>query len=258
MPLVDMHIQALESMKKYPKELHYKGNLELLNRPKVAIVGTRRPMPYSKQQTTQLVQALIKRGVVIVSGGAMGVDAIAHSAAGVENTIAVYASGIDIRYPAVNRELLQNIENQGLALSQFEPHFKATAWSFVVRNELVVALGDILIVSEADLNSGSLRSVEFALKMGKKIYVLPHRLEESKGTNKLLLDNEAEAIYNIEAFASQFGVAVENSIPKDDFFYFCQSFPTIEEAVSKFGDRVYEAEFDGIISIENGFVYLQN
>ncbi|MBN2824303.1 MAG: DNA-processing protein DprA, partial [Campylobacterales bacterium] len=94
--------------------------------------------------------------------------------------------------------------------------------------------------------------------MGKKIYVLPHRIGESKGTNKLLIDEEAHCIYSIEKFASQFGVAVDNPIPKDDFFYFCQSFPTIEEAVSRFGDRVYEAEFDGIITIENGMVYLQN
>jgi len=256
--IIDFHIKALNAMKKYPKELHYKGNLELLNRPKVAIVGTRKPISYSKQQTTKLVQALTKRGVVIVSGGAMGIDAIAHNAATPANTIAIYPCGIDIRYPSVNRELLKNIEEQGLSISQFDPSFKATSWSFVVRNELVVALGDILIVSQADLNSGSLRSVEFAQKMGKEIFVLPHRLEESKGTNKLLLDNEAKAIYNIEAFASQFGVAVESAIPKDDFFYFCQSFPTIEEAVSRFGERVYEAEFDGIISIENGMVYLEN
>jgi len=258
MALVDFHIDALEAMKKYPATLHYKGNLELLKAPKVAIVGTRRPIAYAKQQTTQLVQALTKRGVVIVSGGAMGIDAIAHAAATPQHTIAVYASGIDIRYPSINRELLANIEEQGLALSQFEPNFKAAGWSFVVRNELVVALGDILIVAQADLNSGSLWSVEYALAMGKKVYVLPHRLDESKGTNKLLHDAQAEAIYSIEAFASQFGVAAENSIPKDDFFYFCQSFPTVEEAVSKFGDRIYEAEFDGIITIENGMVYLAN
>ena len=258
MPLVDQHIEALDAMKKYPKELHYKGNLELLNRPKVAIVGTRRPMAYTKQQTTLLVQALVQRGVVIVSGGAMGVDAIAHSAAGANNTIAVYASGIDIRYPAVNRELLGAIEHEGLSLSQFAPNFKATSWSFVVRNELVVALGDILIVAQADLNSGSLRSVEYALKMGKEVYVLPHRIGESKGTNKLLVEGEAKSIYSIDKFASRFGVAVESGIEKDDFFYFCQSFPTVEEAVSRFGDRVYEAEFDGIITIENGMVYLQS
>ncbi|MEA2028997.1 MAG: DNA-processing protein DprA, partial [Campylobacterota bacterium] len=104
----------------------------------------------------------------------------------------------------------------------------------------------------------SLRSVEFAQKMGKEVYVLPHRIGESKGTNKLLVEGEAKSIYSIDKFASRFGVAVDSGIEKDEFFYFCQSFPTVEEAVSRFGDRVYEAEFDGIITIENGMVYLQS
>jgi DNA processing protein len=256
MPKVDIDIKELHNMKKYPKELSYKGNLELLNRPKVSIVGSRRPINYTKQQTTKIVKALINRGVVIVSGGAMGVDAIAHQSALAQNTISVYATGIDIKYPAVNRNLLQDIEDNGLSLSQFKDDFKATSWSFIVRNELVVALGDILIVTEADANSGSLKSVEYAIDMGKKIFVLPHRLGESIGTNKLISKGLAKPIYDIEDFASRYGVSVDNNIHKDDFFYFCQTFPTYEEAIDKFGDRVYEAEFNEIIYIKNGIIYL--
>ncbi len=127
----------------------------------------------------------------------------------------------------------------------------------MVRNELVVALGDMLIVTEADMGSGSLRSVAFAQKMGKKIYVLPHRLGESMGSNRLLLEGEAEPIYDAEHFASQFGEAVEESVPKDDFFYFCQRMPTLDETVKKFGERVYEAELEGTVTIHNGIVRLQ-
>ena len=256
MPKVDIDIKELHSMKKYPKEISYKGNLELLNRPKVSIVGTRRPISYTKQYTTQIVKALINRGVVIVSGGAMGVDAIAHQSALAQNTISVYATGIDIKYPAVNRNLLQDIEDNGLSLSQFKDDFRATSWSFVLRNELVVALGDILIVTEADANSGSLRSVEYAIEMGKKIFVLPHRIGDSIGTNELVAKGLAKVILNIEDFASRYGVSVDNNIPKDEFFYFCQTFPTYEEAMEKFGDRLYEAEFDEVIYVENGIVYL--
>ena len=162
---ITKNIPALESMKKYPEALFYKGNLALLQRPKVSIVGTRRPSSYTRKFTYMLAQALAKRGVCIVSGAAMGVDAIAHEGAGVENTIAVAANGLDIRYPVVNQKLIEAIENNGLMLSQFKDNFRATGWSFVVRNELVVALGDILIVTEADLGSGSMRSVEYALKM---------------------------------------------------------------------------------------------
>jgi len=88
----------------------------------------------------------------------------------------VLPCGINIKYPAINKNLLCDIEKQGLLLSQFKKDFKATPWSFVVRNELVVALGDVLIVAEAQLSSGSMRSVEFALKMNKDIFVLPHRV----------------------------------------------------------------------------------
>ena len=250
------HIQELDAMKKYPKELYAIGNQELLQRPKVSIVGTRRPSNYTKQFTYALAQALSKRGVAIVSGVAMGVDAIAHHAGKPENSIAVVANSLDIRYPAINRNLIKAIERHGLMLSQFPATFKATPWSFVVRNELVVALGDVLIVTEADENSGSMRSVEFALKMGKKIYVLPQRLDESRGTNRLLEKGLATAIYNIESFANSYGVEPSSDVLKDDFFYFCQTTPTLDSAIEKFEARVYEAELEGIIRIENGLVYL--
>ena len=162
---ISENIPALENMKKYPKELYGIGDINLLKRPKVSIVGTRRPSNYTKHFTYLLSQALSKRGVCLVSGAAMGVDAIVHNGAGAENTIAVVANSLDIRYPAINRLLIESIEKEGLMLSQFPKTFKATPWSFVVRNELVVALGDVLVVTEADENSGSMRSVEFALKM---------------------------------------------------------------------------------------------
>ena len=250
-------IEALESMKKYPKELYAVGNKSLLQRPKVSIVGTRRASPYTKHFTFGLAQALAKRGVVIVSGVAMGVDTVAHSGAMPQNTIAVVANGLDIRYPAINRNLIMDIEREGLLLSQFPASFRATPWSFVVRNELVVALGDILVVTEADESSGSMRSVEFALKMGKDIYVLPQRIDESRGTNRLLEEGLAKPIYNIEQFANIYGLAPTNdSIEKDDFFYFCQTIPTLDLAIEKFDSRVYEAELEGLIRIENGLVHL--
>lgn len=256
MKIIDFNITALESMKKYPTVLYAKGDLELLKRPKVSMVGTRRPSAYTKRFTYDLARALSDRGVCIVSGAAMGVDAIAHQGAKAQNTIAVMANSLDIRYPSVNRALIEEIEQEGLTLSQFDPTFKATAWSFVLRNEIVVALGDLLLVTEADIDSGSMRSVEYALKMNKKIFVLPHHLGESQGTNQLLRDGLAEPIYDIESFASQFGQAVYDDRVKDEFFYFCQNAPTLDEALIHFGDRIYEAELDGLITIENGLIRL--
>ena len=250
------HIPALDAMHKYPQDLFYKGDLSLLDRPKVSIVGSRQTSLYTQDFTYTLAQALAKRGVCVVSGAAMGVDAIAHSGAGVKNTIAVVANGLDIRYPALNKGLIEAIEKSGLVLSQFNDGFKATRWSFVARNELVVALGDMLIVTQADIDSGSMRSVEYALKMGKEIFVLAHRINESSGTNKLLAEGKAKAIYDIESFVSRFGQSADEEIEKDEFFYFCQTTPTFDESIERFGDRIYEAELEGIITIQNGIVRL--
>jgi DNA processing protein len=186
----------------------------------------------------------------------MCVDAIAHRGAGNDSTIAVLPCGIDLRYPAVNKSLLENIENSGLTISQFDPGFHATNWSFVVRNEVVVALGDVLIVTQADIDSGSIRSVEFALEMRKKIYVLPHRIGESEGTNRLLADGKAEAIYDIDTFVGKFGMVNSEIDKRDPFILFCATRPTYEEAVVKFGDRVFEAELNGRIVIKNGSIEL--
>ncbi|MFK5938142.1 MAG: DNA-processing protein DprA [Sulfurimonas sp.] len=256
MKKLDYLIKELSSMKKYPTELHVSGNEELLKRVKVSIVGARKTSKYARELTHRLASALSKVGVCVVSGGAMGVDAIAHTGAGSANTIAVLPCGVDIKYPAVNKNLLTDIEKNGLLLSQFAPNFKATPWSFVVRNELVVALGDVLVVAEAELGSGSMRSIEFALKMKKKIFVFPHRLGESSATNELLKESKAEVIYDIDLFVSKFGTLEKTTEVLDEFLEYCQKSPTYEETLAKFPTRIFEAELSGEIEIRNAKVYL--
>jgi len=255
MPLVQDFILALTQMKSYPKEIYYDGNLELLKSTKISIVGSRRPSKYSKELTYKLSSSLSKHNVCVVSGGAMGIDAIAHMGAGSSNTISVLPCGIDIKYPAVNKNLLTDIQKNGLLLSQFSEGFRATPWSFVLRNELVVALGDVLIVAEAELGSGSMRSIEFALEMGKEIFVLPQRVGESGATNELLKNYKAKAIYDIEEFVSNFS---DNDlhVTSDEFLSYCDTNPTYEDALSKYKDRIFEAELSGEITIRNGKVFL--
>lgn len=242
-------------MKKYPPMLFYKGDLSLLKRKKISIIGTRHPNQYTKSFTISLASKLAKKGIVIVSGAAMGVDALAHSGAGAKNTIAIMPNGLDLKYPSVNKTLIEKIEDEGLTISQFNADFKATPWSFVVRNEVVVALGEILIVTQADLNSGSMRSVEYALDMKKEIYVLPHRIGESEGTNMLLRDGKAKAIYDIDEFVNSFedDVTLESSDLLMEYF---KTSPTFDEAIAKFSDRVYEYELDGKIEIINGKIVI--
>ena len=252
---VTFNIPQLDKMKEYPKELFYTGNTNLLQKKMISIVGTRRPNAYTKKFTHELAQKLSSKNICIVSGAAMGVDALAHNGAGVSNTIAVVANGLDIRYPAVNKNLITQIEKEGLMLSQFPQSEKPRAYTFVQRNEIVVALGDILIVTQADRNSGSLRSVEFALEMGKEIYTLPHRIGESLGTQDLLKSGFAEVIYDIDSFIESLGYNQEK-ILDDDILEFCKTYPTYDEAVSKFGEKIFEYELLGKIKIGNGIISL--
>jgi len=201
-----------------------------------------------------VTQELSLNNITIVSGAAMGVDAIAHSASN-NNTIAVVANSLDIRYPAVNKNLIQKIEQNSLILSTYEATTKARAYTFVHRNEIVVALADIVIITQADLNSGSLTSAKYALNMNKPIYVLPHRIGDSEGTNELLKNGDAKAIYNIDEFLQEIGIN-KKEIIKDEFLQYCSSNPTYDEAILKYTSKVFEYELLGKIEIKDGKIYL--
>lgn len=250
---INFKIDELSSMKKYPSELFYIGNTDLLNKKKISIVGSRRPNSYTKEFTYKLASKLSSTNTCIVSGAAMGVDAIAHQGASSNNTIAVVANGLDIRYPSVNKNLIIDIEKNGLIISAYKENEKARNYTFVLRNEIVVALGEILIVTQADINSGTLTSVEYALKMGKKVYTLPHRLNESLGTQNLLQKGLIEAIYDIDKFIEDIcGIKINSS--NDKILNFCRNNPSYDEAMYRFPNKIFEYELEGKIKIENGKV----
>ena len=253
---INFPIDELNSMKKYPQELFYIGNTELLKKRKISIVGTRHPINYTKEFTHKLASSLSSQDFCIVSGVALGVDAIAHSSAGFNNTIAVVANGLDIKYPSINKNLITNIEKQGLMLSAYKEGEKARNYTFVLRNEIVVALGEILIVTQADENSGTLTSIDYALKMGKKVYTLPHRINESLGTQKLIQKGLIEVIYDINDFIEKISGKKIDKVSKDEILEFCSANPNYDEAFSKFPNKLFEYELEGKIEIKNGKVYV--
>lgn len=234
------------------KSLYYRGDPSLLSATKVSIVGARKAYPYTRMMTHNLALALSRRNVCVVSGGAMGVDAIAHEGA-FPKTIAVLANGLDIIYPKVNKKLLQKIASDSLLLSEYRDGEEARAYTFIERNRIVVALGEVLVIAQADLDSGSMRSAEFALQTGKKIYVLPHRLGESRGTMMLLEKGEAELITDIDGFADMFGRYDQEA---DPFLLFCSQAPTYDEALRFDGQKLFEYELSGKIRVSEGKVYL--
>jgi len=253
---IDFHLQELDCMKKYPKKLFYIGNALLLKKTKISIVGSRSPNQYAKQLIHEISTKLSQVGICIVSGGAIGIDAISHNAAGANNTIMIAGTGLDKRYPSINKNLIQKIEKEGLVLSQFQAGVPSNKYNFPMRNELIVALGDILIVAYADLNSGTMRSIEYALKMNKEIYVLPHRINESNGTNKLLDKGIAKAIFNVDEFITKFSKIQNEDNTVDKFLQYCQNNPTYDEAIIKYGAKVFEYELGGKIKINQGKIFL--
>ncbi|RXJ87710.1 DNA-processing protein DprA [Arcobacter sp. CECT 8985] len=248
---IDFKIKEFEKLKKYPKELFYRGNLELLKKQKVSIVGTRRPISYTKIQTHNISSLLSSRDICIVSGGAMGVDAIAHQAATPKNTICVLANGLNIKYPKVNKNLLEQIEQNGLLISTYKDDTLATKYTFVHRNELVVALSDILIIMQADENSGSIRSLEYAIKMNKKIYTIAHRIDENKGLLPFIKNGQVEVIYDINEFLNSVKKDDSNN-NKDEVLEYLKTNPSYEEAICKFPEKIFEYELNSIFKVENG------
>jgi len=241
---------SLQEIKNPPKELYFEGDSSLLKRELISIVGTRRPSQYTKEMTLLISKRFASMGYAVVSGGAMGVDALAHKGA-FPNTLCVLANSLDIIYPKVNQKLIEDMRRDSLLLSEYPPTTKATRYSFVHRNRIVVGLGEALIIMEADLNSGSLRSFEYAKQMGKEVYVLSHRVGESLGTQMLLNSGLAKPIVDIDEFLSNFGSLKEEF---DDLSFFDKP-RSLDEALKVYGEKIYEFELDGVIDIKDFKVF---
>lgn len=173
-----------------PKELYVKGDLRD-EVPLVGVVGTRRPTLYGKRVTEQIVSELVNAGVGIVSGLAMGIDAIAHKTA-VElggYTIAVLGCGIDTIYPVINKRLSQEIlESNGALVSELPGHTSPRKHYFPARNRIIAGMSLGVIVTEADWKSGTLHTANFALDYGRDVMAVPGDIyaDSSAGPNNLI------------------------------------------------------------------------
>lgn len=168
------------------------NNLEdLLARPRVAIVGSRKVTPYGKAVTAQFACELAKQGIVIVSGLAYGVDAVAHRAALEAGglTIAVLPGPISDIYPRVHRNLAQEIiEGGGALMSEYPDSTPAFKWNFVERNRIVSGMSNALLITEATDKSGTMHTARFALEQGIEVLAVPGNITSptSAGTNNLI------------------------------------------------------------------------
>lgn len=184
----------LQEIPDAPKQLYIEGELPDPNTfIYLAVVGPRKHSDYGKRICEDIVRGLQGQPIVIVSGLALGIDAIAHKTAlevGLP-TIAVPGSGLAPKsiYPKSNFSLARSIVDAGGALvSEFEPDFEATPWSFPKRNRIVAGLCDAVLVIEANENSGALITAKLALGYNRDVLAVPGSVyvEQCKGTNSLI------------------------------------------------------------------------
>ena len=173
-----------------PLALFYRGDVSVLQKPLVAVVGSRRASPYGSNAAGHLARELVGAGVVIVSGLARGIDAAAHEAAlaGGGTTNAVFGTGIDIVYPRSHRRLVRSIEQHGLVLSEFPPGTPPLASNFPVRNRVISGICHGTLIVEATGRSGSLITARMAAEQGREVFAVPGPIfsRGSEGTHRLI------------------------------------------------------------------------
>ena len=176
----------------------------------VAVVGSRGATTYGEFATDAIVAALVEKEISIVSGGAYGIDAIAHRStlALKGNTVAVMAGGVDRFYPTGNAHILKRISETGAVLSEMPPGTVPSKWRFLQRNRLIAALSQSTIVVEANWRSGALNTATHAQSLDREIYAVPGPISSPKsaGTNKLIADGRAQLIVDPADLLERMGI----------------------------------------------------
>ncbi|MEF3275032.1 MAG: DNA-processing protein DprA [Chloroflexus sp.] len=178
-----------------PPLLYLRGAITPADQRAIAIVGTRHPSPYGREATRRIARDLAAAGLTIVSGLALGIDTIAHTAALEANgrTIAVLASGVDRIYPERNRALAQQIAAVGALVSDYPLGTPPAPLNFPPRNRIIAGLSLATLVVEAGAQSGALLTVQFALDQGRDVLAVPGSIFNplSIGPHQLIRDGAA-------------------------------------------------------------------
>jgi len=173
-----------------PSVLYVKGRLELLNRPAVAIVGSRNATPQGLQDAQAFATALAQRGMTVVSGLALGIDGAAHRGALGEkgSTVAVIGTGADRIYPARHQELAIKVAELGAIVSEFPLGTPAVAHNFPRRNRIIAGMSQGCLVVEAALESGSLITARLAADLGREVFAIPGSIHSpvARGCHRLI------------------------------------------------------------------------
>jgi DNA processing protein len=194
------------------------GRVELLNSPGIAVVGTRRPTPYGIAATERLSADLSRAGLTIISGMARGIDTAAHKAALTEagDTVAVFGCGVDMLYPADNRNLCNEIMRKGLVVSEFPMGTPAYPQNFPVRNRVVSGLSIGVLIVEAAQYSGSGITARVAMDQGREVFAVPGNISSkmSWGPNLLIKQGCAKLVQEWTDVTEELPVEVRKELVK--------------------------------------------
>ena len=194
----DNYPKRLTELNNPPEKLYCMGDISLLENRMAAIVGSRKSSTYGKWAAESIAKALSGSGITVISGMAKGIDTAAHLGAidGRGKTVAVLGCGIDMCYPAENRNLKRDIAAYGLVISEYPPGTEAKRWTFPKRNRIIAGLSELVVVVEAGLNSGALITAELAAAGYGKVMAVPGNINSpySIGSNKLISDGVAPVV----------------------------------------------------------------
>ncbi len=208
---------ALLQISNPPSLLYVRGSLDCLQAPALAIVGSRNATPQGAQNARTFAATLARRGLVIVSGLALGIDAAAHGGAleGGGNTIAVIGTGADRLYPARNRDLALEIVEHGAIVSEFPLGTPALAANFPRRNRLIAGLARGVLVVEAALQSGSLITARLAGDQGREVFAIPGSIHSpvARGCHRLIRQG-AKLVETAEDILEELAWPVSGTAPE--------------------------------------------
>lgn len=178
----------LKNLNRPPFVIFYEGNLDLLNKKCIAVIGSRKNSEYGKKICEKIVKELVENEYVIISGLANGIDEIAHKVTldNNGNTVAILGNGLDIYYPRSNEELQKAIRSKGLLISEYPLSTRPLKEYFPNRNRIIAALSEGVLVVESKKRSGTMITVNEALNLGKDIMCVPTRATENSGCNFLI------------------------------------------------------------------------
>lgn len=208
--------QKLNKIYAPPAKLHLLGDASILNKPSIAIIGCRDASEYGKKMAFMFAYKLAKKGIVIVSGLARGIDIYSHLGAvkAGGKTIAVLGSGLGNIYPAENKKYCKEIiKTGGAIITEYEYNKKPQKMNFPARNRIISGLSEGVLVVEAKQKSGTLITVDYALEQGREVFAIPGPITEqnSYGTNELIKEG-AKLVTNIEDILEEINLHNINKI----------------------------------------------